>query len=288
MTRFRLKDGLEFFAATPETATAEFFQLARERYIDLVNITSDNGTDAKAFISGNKIFVQEGEHLIIPQDSRLQAFALSNVAFNKLFEPVGNSEQLPDPPEEIIMPKLYGKSFYLDAGHGGEDSGAVNSTLGYKEKVAALDVCFMLGEKLAENGAIVYYSRYNNNTRPSLTARATSANNFNVTTFVSIHLNSADNKSAQGIETLVYALKGTAFELASIVQEKMVTATGWANRGVKARPDLTVLKKTKMPAILCEIGFISNHEQARELFKPETQVKIASAIAKGIEEFYGN
>lgn len=201
--------------------------------------------------------------------------------FTEKYEPI-DTEQEPEMPSK----KLAGKSFYLDAGHGGKDSGAVNNNFGLMEKIAALDVCLKLGELLEAQGARIYYSR-TGDTYPSLTVRASEANSRDVTAFISIHLNSADNKSASGIETLVYSLKGTAYDLAEKVQKNMVAATGWKDRGVKERPGLTVLKKTKMPAILCEIGFISNDEQAVALFTPQMQDAIARAIADGVIEQFG-
>lgn len=279
MQEYKLKDGIIFYAATPETATADFIKIAQERNIEHINIISINGY-GKGFVFNGKI--KTDEYLAIPKNPVLLPFMIGMDAFQEIFEPARNPDKLP----EATAMKLKGKSFYLDAGHGGDDSGAINSKFGLKEKIAALDVCLMLGEKLAANGATVFFSRLDNDTRPSLSKRASAANELNVTAFISIHLNSAENKSAQGIETLVYHLKGKAYDLAGIVQKNMVAATGWTNRGVKARPDLTVLKKTKMPAILCEIGFISNDAQAQKLFMPETQDKIAKAISKGIVAFY--
>lgn len=181
--------------------------------------------------------------------------------------------------------KLVGKKFYLDAGHGGSDPGAVNNNLAFEEKVAALDICLKLGLLLERMGANVKYSR-TIDTYPSLTQRAREANNFKADAFISIHLNSAENKSASGIETLVYANTGITGKLASVVQSNMVKATSFKDRGVKVRPDLTVLKKTSMPAILCEVGFISNDDEARLLFSKKIQDGLAKAIADGVAEVF--
>lgn len=208
--------------------------------------------------------------------------------FDEDFELVSDSEPTsPIIPDPVQVPRLKGKSFFLDAGHGGKDPGAVNDNLALQEKIAALDICLKLGIQLEKQGADVYYSR-TGDSYPSLTNRASQANSYNVDAFISIHLNSAENKTASGIETLCYNNTGKAFELAEAVQAELIAATGFKNRGVKLRPDLTVLAKTKMPAILCEVGFISNDDEAKKLFDATMQEKIAKAICDGVIEEYGN
>lgn len=195
------------------------------------------------------------------------------------------SDEVTQPPVTDVA-TLAGKSFYLDAGHGGSDPGAVNDNLGLRESIAALDVCLYLGEALEKEGARIYYSR-TTDIYPTLSARTSQANSLNVDAFISIHLNSAASKEASGIETLCYkANSGVSGELAKIVQDNLIAVTGWKDRGVKSRPDLHVLKATKMPAILCEIGFISNDEEAKQLFQEAVQVKIANAIARGVIKIF--
>lgn len=194
------------------------------------------------------------------------------------------SEEIPIPPapEEGFGDILDGKKFCLDAGHGGTDPGAVNSDFGLQEKVAALDIIMLLGKRLIESGAEVLYTRENNDTRPGLTARAQAANSFGADAFISVHLNSAENRAAQGTEVLVYSKSGRANTLAENILAPFLKATGFKDRGVKERPDLTVLAKTKMPAVLVETGFISNNEEAQKLFLPDYQIKMADAIYEGV------
>ncbi len=186
--------------------------------------------------------------------------------------------------------QLTGKSFYLDAGHGGHDSGAINISLNLKEKVATLDITKRLGELLETAGAKVFYSRKNNDHYPALVERASQANNAKVDAFISIHLNSADNKDASGIETFVYSLQSTskANILAKYVQDNLIKATGAKDRGVKEFPQLVVLRNTTMPAILCEVGFISNSGEAVKLFNSAYQTTIAEAIYKAVLQTYSN
>lgn len=287
---------LKVYASSPNDASVKFCQEAEKLGIYLYEARKFS-PDKAGFETVFKCFQKYGHSNALAFDDDMLVLEFYNgnfvnpvemtyavmppKTFKKWYKLIEN-----EPEPEMPSTKLAGKSFYLDAGHGGHDSGAVNNNLGLQEKIAALDVCLKLGELLEAQGAKIFYSR-SGDTYPSLTERASEANAKNVTAFISIHLNSADNKSASGIETLVYSLKGTAAELAEKVQKNMAEATGWKNRGVKERPELTVLKKTRMPAILCEIGFISNDEQAISLFTPQMQNAIAAAIADGVVGQFG-
>ena len=170
----------------------------------------------------------------------------------------------------------------IDAGHGGHDPGAVNGI--YKEADIALQIALRLGSLLEKNGNEVVYTR-KNDTFIELYDRCKIANTTGCDCFVSIHLNSADNKQAHGTETLVYGPNMSATRLAEIVNRNMVNATGFRDRGVKYRPELCVLKRTKMPAILVETGFVSNDEEAKDLISEVKELAIAKAICDGIEEW---
>lgn len=294
------KTGATFYAATPNNASPEFCNMAEKYGILLYQVSNfRNGkwdTGLKYFgKTFDEPFAFENNYLLLPTDLSIKEKYGNGVwqivfasDFNSQFETATLSGvDNPSTTQPVQKPSLTGKSFYLDAGHGGTDSGAVNANFGLHEKIAALEICLKLGILLEKQGSDIYYSR-TGDTYPSITARANQANSLNVTAFVSIHLNSADNKSANGIETLVYSTKGTAYELAGKIQKNMVEATKWTDRGIKARPDLGVLRLTKMPADLVECGFISNDKEAQELFKPEIQDKIAEAIANGIVEQFGN
>lgn len=288
MQWYRSNDNVRVLAAKPEDANLDFCLEAKKYGIDLYEIQTYDFSAVAFLGKSGKYFGESPTKLITAPNQYLILFGekewlvLGEKVFNSLFQPVGEAQT----PETPAIKKLAGKKFYLDAGHGGTDPGAVNNNFSLMEKIAALDVCLFLGELLEAQGAEVKYSR-TGDTYPGLTQRATEANNWGADCFISIHLNSADNKSASGIETLVYSTTTPAYKLAEIVQKNMILATGWLNRGVKTRPDLAVLKKTAMPAILCEIGFISNDEQALKLFDEKVQRKIANAICEGVVEYFG-
>ncbi len=175
------------------------------------------------------------------------------------------------------------KTICIDPGHGGADPGAVNGK--YHEADAALAIALIIGDTLKNWGYQVVYTRTENTTL-KLSDRTNTANNAGADLFVSIHLNSFSDATANGIETLVHGNAAPlAKELAKTVQEALCGATGWKDRGVQVRNDLYVLKHTRMPAILVETGFISNPEECAKLFDTENwQKMIALQIANAISE----
>ena len=170
----------------------------------------------------------------------------------------------------------------IDAGHGSKDPGAVNGI--YEEADIALEIALRVGSEAQSRGWEVVYTR-ENDTFVELYNRCKIANNADCDCFVSIHLNSADSKQANGTETLVYGPNRSATRLAEIVNRNMVNATGFRDRGVKYRSELCVLKHTKMPAILVETGFISNNEEVKALISEAIELAIAKAICDGIQEW---
>lgn len=169
----------------------------------------------------------------------------------------------------------------LDAGHGGKDPGAIGGNLQEKDlalaivrKIAArclpLDVCFT-----RQDDVFV-----------PINERAKMANTMGADCFVSVHLNSAANFTANGIETLCYSEKGDSYKLANMMQDALIKETGAQNRGVKIRPDLGVLRGTKMTAILIECGFISHALERTKLASAAYQDKIAKTVAAVLKYVY--
>ena len=157
----------------------------------------------------------------------------------------------------------------LDAGHGGSDAGATGN--GYKEKDFTLSI--VKGAKThfdANSDYKVYYTRLSD-TYPSLSSRSALANEVKADLFLSVHINSYSKTSA-GTETLYNPkrnLKNPAglncYNLASYVQQYVRASTGFTNRGLKQRTDLSVLNRNQVPAALVEIGFISNPTEAKKM-----------------------
>lgn len=168
-------------------------------------------------------------------------------------------------------------SIMLDAGHGGSDPGAVYE--GRKEAEDALRLTLAIGEILQNHGFDVEYTR-TTDVYESPFQKAMEANETGVDYFVSIHRNSypADNV-VSGVESLIYDLSGKKYEMAQNINQQL-ESVGFVNLGVKARPNLVVLKRTKMPAVLVEVGFI-NSRIDNQLFD-DNFYDIAGAIADGI------
>ena len=168
-------------------------------------------------------------------------------------------------------------SIMLDAGHGGRDPGAIYN--GRQEKDDTLRLVMAIGEILQNNGIDVQYTR-TTDVYESPYQKAMEANEAGVDFFISIHRKSfpRDNE-VSGVESLVYSLDGIKYQMAQDINEQLETV-GFVDLGVKARPNLVVLRRTRMPAILVEVGFI-NSDVDNQLFD-QNFTDIAQAIANGI------
>ena len=168
-------------------------------------------------------------------------------------------------------------SIMLDAGHGGKDPGAVYN--GRQEKDDTLALTLAVGEILQGRGIDVLYTR-TTDIYESPYQKAMEANEAGADFFVSIHRNSypTDN-TVSGVETLVYDKSGLKLQMAENINEQL-EAIGFVNLGVKERPGLVVLRRTRMPAVLVEAGFINSNTD-NQLFDDNFD-DIALAIAEGI------
>ena len=174
-------------------------------------------------------------------------------------------------------------SIMLDAGHGGRDPGAVYN--GRQEKDDTLDLTLAIGEILQNNGIDVEYTR-TTDVYESPYQKAMEANEAGVDYFVSIHRNSFPRPNeVNGVESLVYNKQGIKYEMAQNINDQLETV-GFVNLGVQARPNLVVLRRTQMPAVLVEVGFI-NSDTDNQLFDANFD-DIARAIADGILDTLNN
>ena len=154
------------------------------------------------------------------------------------------------------------KIVVIDAGHGGADPGAKFE--GRQEKDDALRLALAVGKILSENGVDVRYTRTDDTYNTPL-EKATMANEAGADYFVSIHRNAMPIPgSASGVMSLVFENKGVPAQLANNINEELAN-TGFANLGIIERPGLVVLRRTEMPAVLVEVGFIDN-EADNQLF----------------------
>ena len=165
----------------------------------------------------------------------------------------------------------------MDAGHGGSDPGAVSD--GRKEKDDNLALALAVGSILAENGVDVVYTR-TDDTYETPFQKAQKGNQEGADLFISIHRNSSPEKDQySGVETLLYDESGIKKELAENINRELAKE-GFQNLGIRERPGLVVLRRTRMPAALIEVGFINT--QADNELLDQNFDGVVRAIADGI------
>jgi len=169
------------------------------------------------------------------------------------------------------------KKVILDAGHGGVEPGAVYQ--GRQEKDDNLNLALAVGQILEDSGVDVAYTRVTDVYNTPV-EKAEIANRSGADYFVSLHRNAMDVPgSASGSMTLVYDYSGVPAMMANNINSELEVA-GFNDLGVSERPGIIVLRRTKMPAVLVEAGFIDNEDDNR-LFDQNFD-QIAQGIANGI------
>ncbi len=165
----------------------------------------------------------------------------------------------------------------IDAGHGGYDHGGIPGQR-IPEKEMTLDVAQRLKGLLAASGYRVVMTRDSDVFVP-LPTRVAIANSYQNGIFVCIHFNSANRIGADGIETYFYSRD--SLPLASAVHYFVAGGAPSPNRGVRRR-GYYVLRKTKIPAVLVECGFLTNPNEGQYAQSPSYRQKLAEEIAAGV------
>lgn len=181
----------------------------------------------------------------------------------------------------------------IDDGHGMETAGkrtpAFSDGSVMRENEFNRAVVSYLHDELIRNGfSVVLTAPEDCDT--SLSTRVDRANDAHADYFVSVHANAFGNgwNDANGVESFVHALNDAkTTSLARCVQHELVRETGLRDRGVKENPTLYVLRKTTMPAVLCECGFMTNVIEAKLLKSDAYRKKCAVAICRGICSYTG-
>ncbi len=198
------------------------------------------------------------------------------------------------------LPRASVRTIVLDPGHGGKDQGT-NGRGRYLEKDLCLRVARKTASILRQQGFVVYLTRSLDSTleleqRPAIAARVRGD------LYVSLHMNTAGNAAVKGIETFLLAPYGTSStydskvwkgarrgnqfdkcnaRLAFNLHGGMVAATGGEDRGVK-HANFLVLRDVSCPAVLVEMGFLSNASEERQLGTSAYQDKVARGLAAGV------
>ena len=171
----------------------------------------------------------------------------------------------------------YFDTVVIDAGHGGHDEGA-KAVSGSSEKKLTLDTARRLSRTLRASGLRVVETR-NADFFVPLDQRVAVSNRLQNVVFVSIHYNWAKRAKPSGIETFYYSQQSS--RLAANIEREVLKGTSAINRGIKQR-GLYVLRNNKRPAVLCELGFVSNPSENRKIQSAATRQRLAEAVARGI------
>ncbi len=177
---------------------------------------------------------------------------------------------------------LAGKTIIVDAGHGGKDTGAVRD--GILEKDINLDVALKLRDKLVAQGATVILTR-EADTTVSLDDRVALIAKYAPDLFLSVHTNATTSTQVDGIEAFYFNDKSLA--PAEFVYHSLITGVGEHGNFVHQRM-LVVVHHELAPAILVEIGYLSNATDRKNLTGGVYQEKIADAIAQGVLDYFAS
>ncbi len=171
----------------------------------------------------------------------------------------------------------------IDPGHGGGDPGAVGIN-GLQEKIAVLSISTQVAEQLRRKGINAVLTRTSDR-EIDLSPRVATAARVKADLFVSIHANaiSLSRPDINGLETYYYA-STQGYRLARAIHNRILKNTDMQDRGVR-QARFYVLRRTKMPSVLVETGFVTGSKDAARLSSPAQRTQLAEAIAQGIVDY---
>ncbi len=192
----------------------------------------------------------------------------------------------------------YERMVIIDAGHGGEDSGAVGVG-GVLEKDLNLQIALEIGRMLEEKGYVVVYTRtddrllYNEDENiygirkiSDLKNRCKVAGRYPEAIFVSIHMNSFGSSKYSGFQVYYSEKNESSISLADLIQNRVVSDVQKENkRKIKPGGDMYVLENIANPAVLIECGFLTNEAECKKLSEKEYQKELSFSIVCGIIEY---
>lgn len=196
----------------------------------------------------------------------------------------------------VFSSSLKNKIIVIDPGHGGADPGAQNS--GLKEKDINLDISLRLSRVLESKGCTVILTREVDKDfflpgfvkgrlakRAELNQRISLASSNNADLFISVHANSFPQRNTYGMETYYHQKSPTGKILAEQIQKYLSKLQPDNKRSAKAG-DYYLINQSKMPAVIVEVGFISNPRERKLLVSNDYRDSIANAIAEGIASYF--
>jgi len=173
---------------------------------------------------------------------------------------------------------------YLDPGHGGTDGGAISH--GIRESAVVVAISNLLADELKRQGIQCLCSRTNDSTTKTLATRVAEAENFRATAFISLHLDSSESAAPNGTHSYVYQFGGEAEKFANKIQTRLQAENGVSKWERVDDENFYVLRKTTMPAVLVELGFITNDIDRNYLTAATNQKHVAKQICIAICEHF--
>ena len=259
----------------------------------LINLYNASGFDHEAYKKAlysevmaklrTEALPQGGIKLIIPikKTTKLhyqQSFDNKQLRLT-VFTPKEESISASRPKSSIITKNPKIKTIVIDAGHGGTDVGATRD--GHNEKDLTLDMSQRLATILKKKGLDVLMVR-ETDVYVSLEDRVAFSEDYGGDLFVSIHVNSSVTEDGHGIETHYYTPQ--SYDFAQVVHREFASQIKSKDRGL-FKSKFYVINHATVPAILCEIGFLSNDAERNELITESRKQKTAKAIAAGMMEY---
>ncbi|MBR5329774.1 MAG: N-acetylmuramoyl-L-alanine amidase [Firmicutes bacterium] len=185
---------------------------------------------------------------------------------------------------------LKGKVIAVDAGHGGADPGAVGVS-GTLEKDINLILAKKLEILLKEKGAVVVMTRTDDHVfsdvkRAELDHRAELVKEHNADLFLSLQCNAVPNSALRGAQTFYYPDSKKGKQLAEAIQNRFIKTLKNTDREALTLSSAYIMSKLEIPAIMVEVGFLSNAEEESLLVSDAYQEQIVAAIYGGITDYY--
>ncbi len=181
---------------------------------------------------------------------------------------------------------------FIDQGHNPQNPNAGAEANGVREQDVTYEVGILLADLLRANPNFEVRLSRNSPTEQlgtsnasSLAARVNAANSWGAQYFISLHCNASENTNASGSEAYVYSTSSPAYALGEQILVGLNNATGLPNRGVRVNTGLFVLRRTTMPAVLVEMGYLTNAGDAQLL--SQNPGLFAEGIYNGILAFFG-